>query len=190
MKALSVVWNTVQIIPKAWNKVIISPWKRMMLEKVGKDVIIGRRVRAMGWENISIGSHVSIGQDSLFMCTRAKVEIGDHVMFGPCVTVITGGHRTDLVGRYMDTVTNDEKRPEDDKDIIFEGDNWIGANATILQGVTIGRGAVVAAGAVVTKDVEPFAVYGGVPAHCIKKRFDEKTIAKHVQLLDDAKHVH
>ena len=61
----------------------------------------------------------------------------------------------------MTTVANAEKRPEDDRDIIFEGDNWIGANATILRGVTVGRSAIVAAGAVVTKDVTPYSVCGG-----------------------------
>lgn len=184
MSALSILWQMVEKAPQAWNKAVISPWKKRLFNQAGTEVKIGRRVHVMGWKNVSVGNHVSIGQDSLFMCTRAKVLIGDHVMFGPQVTVITGGHRTDMVGRYMDTVTNDEKRPEDDRDIIFEGDNWIGANATILRGVTIGRGAVIAAGAVVTKDVEPFSISGGVPARCLKMRFDEKTLQEHIQLLD------
>ena len=106
-------------------------------------------------------------------------------MLGPNVTIITGGHRTDLIGRYMTTVTNEEKRPEDDRDVIFEGDNWIGANATILRGVTVGQGAIIAAGAVVTKDVTPFSVWGGIPARCIKQRFTTDEISKHITLLND-----
>lgn len=90
----------------------------------------------------------------------------------------------DLVGRLMMTVTDDEKRPIDDRDIVFEGDNWIGANAVILRGVTIGRGAIVAAGAVVTKDVTPYSVCGGVPARSLKMRFDEETLKKHIRLLN------
>ena len=70
----------------------------------------------------------------------------------------------------MIDITNDEKRPEDDRDIIFDGDNWIGANSIILKGVVVGVGAVIAAGAVVTKDVPPYSIVGGVPAKVIKMR--------------------
>ena len=73
----------------------------------------------------------------------------------------------------MFTKTNKEKDKSIDKDVIFEGDNWIGANATILKGVTIGYGAVVGAGAVVTKDVPPYAIVGGNPAKIIRFRKDE-----------------
>lgn len=64
--------------------------------------------------------------------------------------------------------------PIDDykKTVVIGNDVWIGSNAIVLQGVTIGDGAVVAAGAVVTKDVPSYTVVGGVPAKVIKKRFD------------------
>jgi acetyltransferase-like isoleucine patch superfamily enzyme len=117
------------------------------------------------------------------MCTRAEIKIGDHVMFGPHVFMITGGHRMDIIGRYMKSIGNNEKLPENDQDIIIEGDNWIGANSIILKGVTIGRGAVVAAGAVVTQDVQPYSIVGGVPAKLIKMRFDDETILKHTKAL-------
>ena len=106
------------------------------------------------------------------MCTRAKIIFGDHVMTGPGVTMITGGHRIDIPGRPMKSIHNNEKLPENDQDIILNGDNWIGANSIILRGVTIGEGAVVAAGAVVTNDVPPYSIVGGVPARVLKRRFD------------------
>lgn len=105
------------------------------------------------------------------MCTLAKIYIGDNVMTGPKVMMITGGHRYDIKGRPMISVRNNEKLPENDKNIILEGDNWIGANAIILKGVKIGKGAIVAAGAIVTKDVPEFAIVGGNPARVIKYRF-------------------
>ncbi|MPM42496.1 2,3,4,5-tetrahydropyridine-2,6-dicarboxylate N-acetyltransferase [bioreactor metagenome] len=121
------------------------------------------------------------------MCTRAAVLIGDHVMFGPNVTVITGSHRTDIVGRYMSTIGNDEKLPDNDSPIVFEGDNWVATGATILKGVTIGYGSIVAAGAIVTNDVPPFCVVGGVPAKIIKMRFREDVLKEHVRILDGLK---
>ena len=138
-----------------------------------------------GSKNISLGNNVAIGDDALFMCTRAKIKIGDNVMFAPRVTLITGGHKIDLPGRYMISVTNEEKNPNDDRDIILEGDIWVGANVTILRGTTIGQGSVIAAGSVVTKDVPPFTIVGGVPAKFIKMRFDEETLKQHLSLLDE-----
>lgn len=174
-----------QLIPRVWNKLIVSPIKVVSFASHGKRVHMGRNVKFYGICNVVVGNDVSIGADSMLMCTRAKIIIGDHVMTGPKVTLITGGHRIDLIGRYMTTVKNSEKSPDNDKDIIIEGDNWIGSNSTILKGVRIGRGAIVAAGAVVTKDVPPYSICGGVPASVIKMRFDEVTLHKHKEILGD-----
>lgn len=92
---------------------------------------------------------------------RGQSKIGDHVMFGPNCTVVTGDHRMDVVGKYMSTVTVAEKAPENDLPVKFEGDNWIGASAIVLKGVTVGIGAVIAAGAVVIHDVPPYSIVGG-----------------------------
>lgn len=61
---------------------------------------------------------------------------------------------------------------------VIGNDVWIGGNVTVLRGVTIGDGAIVAAGSIVTKDVAPFAIVGGVPAKPIRMRFDEETVAR------------
>lgn len=66
--------------------------------------------------------------------------------------------------------------------VIIKNDVWIGAGALIMQGLTIENGAVIGAGAVVTKDVPPYAIVGGVPAKVIKYRFDEKTIKELLEL--------
>ena len=91
-------------------------------------------------------------------------------MFGPNVTIITGGHETRNKNKPMYSIGDKEKGKDLDKDIIFEGDNWIGANAIILKDVTIHKGSVVVAGSVVTKDVPSYAVVAGVPAKVIKYR--------------------
>ena len=159
---------------RIFHKIIWLPVIKSSLGECGNGVVVGRRFKAYGIGNIHMGSDIGIGQDNLFMCTRAKIYIGDHVMTGPNVTMITGGHRYDIKDRPMKSIGNHEKLPENDQDIKLEGDNWIGANSTILKGVTIGKGAIVAAGAVVTRDVPPYCIVGGVPAKTIKMRFADK----------------
>ena len=183
-KVLSFIGYFCESIYKAWNKYIISPIKKARFKQCGKKVRLGARVKINGYNNVFAGNNIVIGEDNRFICYLAKIIIKDNVMFAPNVTCITGGHRIDMVGRYMISVTHGEKRPEDDRNIVFEGDNWIGANAIILRGVTIGEGAVVAAGAVVTKDVAPYTIVAGCPAKEIKKRFSEEEIIKHKSILN------
>lgn len=165
---------------KAVNRYVSTPLKKSMLASCGRDVSIGHGAD-LTWENVDVGDDVSIGPDCVFLSTRARVRIGDHVMFGPGVMVITGSHRTDIVGRHMTSITDAEKLPENDQDVVFEGDNWIGARAIILKGVTVGHGAIVAAGAVVTHDVRPFTIAGGVPARTIGLRFSEADLDLHLE---------
>ena len=178
------IYKAIDFISRAFNKFIVSPIKKSALGSCGKKVNFGRGVRITGVENVYLGNNVFLAECVRFMCTRAKIIVGDNVMIGPNTTCITGGHRTDIVGRYMMSVTNNEKRPEDDRNIVFEGDNWIGANVTILKGVVRGEGAVVAAGAVVTHDVPAYSIVGGVPARVIKMRFTDEEIAQHKLILN------
>ena len=85
------------------------------------------------------------------------------------------------VGRFIFDVQ--DKKPDDDKDVVIHDDVWIGTNVTILKGVTIGRGAVVAAGSLVIRDVAPYAVVGGVPAKLLKYRWEPEVILKHEEML-------
>ena len=130
-----------------------------------------------------VGDEVSINENCSFLNTRANVVIGNHVMFGPGVTVVTGNHRTDIVGRYMSSIGEDEKHAEDDQDVRFEGDNWIGTRAIILKGVTVGVGAIVSAGAVVTNDFPAYSIVAGIPAKVIKMRFSDEEISEHEKKL-------
>ena len=66
-----------------------------------------------------------------------------------------------------------------DQPVVIEDDVWCGANVTILKGVTIGHGSVVAAGAVVTKSFPPYSIIGGIPAKLLKMRFTEEEIKEH-----------
>ncbi|WP_036479504.1 acyltransferase [Myxosarcina sp. GI1] len=93
-----------------------------------------------------------------------EVYVNDYVFFGKNVCLITGTHDF--------TKFEDERRktsPKEGRDIVIEKGVWIATNATIIGPCIIGKNAVVAAGSVVTKNVEPFTVVGGVPAKIIKR---------------------
>lgn len=168
----------------AWDKLWAPVWKRSM-RHCGKGVYLRPMSSDIkGLANLSVGDGTSIPKGSTFYCTDAPLTIGRKVVFGPHPTIITGDHRIDIVGKYIIDVTVGEKLPENDAPIVIEDDVWCGANVTILKGVTIGRGSVVAAGAVVTQSFPPYSIIGGVPARLIKMRFSEAEICEHQRLLE------
>ncbi len=108
--------------------------------------------------NIVIGENCAINR-KCYLDGRGGIYIGDNVSISPEVQLITADH--DIDSEYFEY----NERPIYINDYV-----WIGTRAIILPGVTIGKGSVIAAGSVVTKDVPPYCVYGGVPAKYIKKR--------------------
>lgn len=168
-----------------WDAIWAPIYKRAMAH-CGKDVYLRPMSSDIkGYENLSVGDGTSIPKGSTFYCTEAPLTIGKKVIFGPKPTIITGDHRIDILGKHIIDVTVDEKLPENDMPVTIEDGCWIGANVTILKGVTIGRGSVVAAGAVVTKSCAPYSIIGGIPAKVIKMRFTPELIAEHEGLLDN-----
>lgn len=112
---------------------------------------------AMG--DVTIGDHTRIG----IHCTViGPVCIGNHVNLAQGITVTALNHN------YQDVTQRIDEQGVSTSPVVISDDVWIGANAVILPGVTIGRHAVVAAGAVVTKDVPDYCVVGGVPARVVK----------------------
>lgn len=166
-----------------WDKLWAPIWKRAM-KHCGKNVFLRPMSSDIkGLENLSIGDGSSIPKGSTIYCTRAELKIGKKVVFGPKPTIITGDHRFDIVGKYIIDVTDEEKLLEQDAPVTIKDDCWIGANVTILKGVTIGRGSVIAAGAVVTKDIPPYCIAGGVPAKPIKFKWTIDQILEHESIL-------
>jgi len=133
------------------------------------------------YETIEVGDDVFIGPGALIRGTKTQVVIGNKVMMGPNVSILAGRHNTSVIGRFMYDVT--EKRSDDDLPVVIEDDVWICSGAIILRGVHIHRGAIVAAGAVVTKDVPPYSVVAGVPAKVIKCRWEIHEIVEHERRL-------
>lgn len=134
------------------------------------------------YSTIEIGDDVFIGHGACFSASESKIVIGNKVMFGPKVTIMGGDHNTTLIGEYMYDIN--DKLPHNDLPVIIEDDVWIGTGAIILKGVTIHTGSIIAAGSLVTKDVEAYSVYGGVPAKLIKPRFTQEELTQHIQLLN------
>lgn len=134
------------------------------------------------WESTTIGkgTYGKINVKNERKDCRVKIgnycSIADDVMF-----LAAFDHEINRISTYpfrqMYGLASKEYRDAISKgDIIVDDDVWIGYRATILSGVHIGQGAIVAAGAVVTKDVPPYAIVGGVPAKVIRYRFDEGMI--------------
>jgi len=135
----------------------------------------------LGAENMKFGNNVSIPKYATLMSTDAKLIVGNNVLMGRKVTVVTGNHRIDVVGKTI--WDSHDKLPENDKDIVYEDDIWTGANVTVLAGAHISRGCVIAAGAVVNKYIPPYSIVGGVPAKVLKYRFTPEQIIEHERAL-------
>lgn len=136
------------------------------------------------FENVrgmQLGKYIFINHNTVFS-TPHGMKIGDYVMIGPNCLFASVHHG------FADWKMPMIFQPASVSTITIENDVWIGANVTVIGGTTIGRGAVVAAGAVVTKNVEPYAIVGGVPAKLIKHRFDAAKRSKAKSLnLDDVR---
>ncbi len=134
---------------------------------LGSNVVMGRRAALVCKDgDITVGQDVGIGTNSLISAVDGnKIDIGDHVLLGPYTYL--GGHsyhsdRTDIPIALQGLAGRGGVRIEDNV--------WLGARVTVLDGVTIGRDAIIGAGAVVTTDIPPFGVAMGVPAKVIRTR--------------------
>lgn len=133
------------------------------------------------FKTIELGDDVFIGRGAIFAASNSNIRIGSKVMFGPNVTIMAGDHNTSVIGKYMFDVK--EKHDENDKPVIIEDDVWVGTGAIILKGVTVGTGSIIAAGALVIKDVPSYTIVAGVPAKVIKKRFEERDLNLHIEII-------
>ena len=110
--------------------------------------------------DVIIGNHTRIGLHNTII---GPVTIGSHVNLAQGITITALNHNFDDSEKRID------QQGISSKEVVLEDDIWVGANAVILPGVTIGKHAVVAAGAIVTKDVPPHSLVAGVPAKVIRQ---------------------
>lgn len=134
-----------------WAQKIISCGKAVNIER-----------NAYFTPGVTLGENSGIGVDCE---VYGPVSIGNNVMMGPEVVIYTSGHRFDRTDIPMMEQGSSQVEP-----VTIGDDVWIGRRAMIMPGVTIGNGCVIGAGAVVTRDIPPYTVAGGVPARVLRKR--------------------
>ena len=156
--------------------------------KIGKHFHAGARVRLWAKKKLEIGDYFYIGRDSQI---EADCIIGDFVIFGNKVAVVGRyDHNYRQIGvpiRFASQI-RDRNYNWMEQITIIEDDVWIGYGSIIMSGVRINTGSIIAAGSVVTKDVAPYSIYGGVPAKKIKERFSsESELAEHLIKFEEYK---
>ena len=130
----------------------------------------------------TLGEYSYLGRN----CLVQKTEIGKFVSIADGCNIGLPSHSLSAVstspvfffGKNCIGISYSDQKPEEQLRTVIGNDVWIGAGVFIKSGIRIGDGAVIGAGAVVTHDVPPYEIWAGVPAKCIRKRFDEETIQK------------
>ena len=159
------------------NKLKIFYLNHSLRKKTGNNNIYFEREVFL--DLIDIGKNTYGTINALMFNRDSKLIIGSYCSIAPQVSfIVSADHFTNHISSFPIKVKILEEPYEgvSKGDIVVGDDVWIGYGATILSGVHIGQGAIVAAGAVVTKDVPPYAIVGGVPAKVIKYRFEPEMI--------------
>lgn len=141
------------------EKETIVALERQVFGKTGDNLYVTPPFQVDYGRHVEIGNNFYANMDCIFLDVN-KIKIGNNVMVGPRVSFYTAGHPIDPQIRIEEL--------EFGLPITVEDNVWIGGNATILPGVTIGKNSIIAAGAVVTKDVAANTIVGGNPAQLIR----------------------
>lgn len=115
--------------------------------------------------SLEIGDNTYIGEHNNIRAAGGRIVIGNHCLISQHVSIVASNHQI-----RKDRLISEQGWDEDRKDVTICDDVWVGSNAVILPGVTINKGAVIAAGSIVTKDVPQFAIVAGNPAKIKKYR--------------------
>jgi len=153
----------------SWRR--LEPMKRLrgwhyraLLAQAGENLRIAEGVVINNPGMVSVGDNCYLGSGVQFYPWNAPITLGDNVLIAAGARLITRKHG------FADIDLPMAEQGYNNAPIVIEDDVWIGFGAVILPGVTIGRGSIVGASAVVTKDVAPCSIVGGVPARLIRKR--------------------
>jgi len=155
------IGNNVHINEYSW----LAAGKKLNSLIVDDNTYIHRNcIIRCAYGHVYIGQRCTLNPFGYIRGSSKGVSIGDYVRIGPGVVIIASNHRFNQKDKLI------IEQGIDAKGIVIENDVWIGANVTILDGITIGQGSVISAGSVVTKSIDPYSIVGGIPAKLIKKR--------------------
>lgn len=149
-----------------------NEWRRL---NPHNETIVGERYFPMEVVSVGKASYGMLNIQSLYVTAAEKLIIGNYVSIAPGVTFLLGvNHQTETVSTFPLYSKLVQRSPVDaisKGPIVVSDEVWIGTDAKIFSGITIGKGAIIAAGAIVTKDVPPYAIVGGNPAKIIRYKF-------------------
>jgi len=137
--------------------------RRLSPSKIGKNSLVWDGVQVDYPSKLTVGENTSINRGGVINA-GGNIYIGSNVLIGPNVTIYSQNHN------YKSKEELINQQGYERKAVYIEDDVWLAANTVVLPGVRIGRGAVIAAGSVVTKDIKPYSVCAGVPARLISSR--------------------
>lgn len=133
-------------------------------------------------KNVFIDNYAKVRPGAMFICgPNEKVIIKKYTVLAPRCTIVTNSHVPTVTIPQL--ILGHSHINDKSADVVINEDVWIGTNVTILAGVSIGRGAIIAAGSLVTKSVPPYALMVGSPARVVKKNFSIDQIMKHEKAL-------
>ncbi len=171
MFIISIIKNIYNFYSDSSGRFRASYW-RLFCASIGSNTRILSGVTIMSPENVHIGQEVFINRNSVVSGTCGKITIGNYCMIANNCNILSNNHG------YTDNIKPMFIQKSFGGPVTLEDDVWLGANVVVCPNVTIGRGAIIGANSVVTKDIEPFSIAGGIPAIHIKYRFDEEKRAE------------
>jgi len=167
-------------------RTIIKDYQKLQFDKTWRrlnphnDTVVGERIFPLEVVSVGKATYGMLHIHSFFPESGDKLIIGNYVSIAAGVLFLLGvNHQTQTLSTFPLRTRLFSPSPEDalcKGPLIVEDEVWIGTNAILFSGITVGKGAIIAAGAIVTKDVPPYAIVGGSPAHIIKYRFSEEII--------------
>jgi maltose O-acetyltransferase len=167
---LLIYYGFAQYLPKSTRPLgkFFMHIRRVLCNRIfsscGKKLVVENNVYIGNGKNITIGNNVELGSN--FKSNNRILKIGNYLMMGEDVLFLGGGHKCDRLDIPMAHQSDEPKTPLDIKD-----DVWIGARVIVLPACKrIGKGVIIGAGSVVTKDIQDYAVVGGNPAKVIRYR--------------------